>query len=105
MENLIESIKNALASEASDETRLAGVQACRTILVALEAEAGQPMPVPVPPLAPTSSSLETIAAGLRGVPVDQLLDLAIAKLRTMVPAESVPKTSARFSIPLVTVPR
>src|SRR5262245_53693896 len=46
MDNLLDSIRAAVAPGASDETRASGASACRTILTALEAKAGEPL-VPV----------------------------------------------------------
>lgn len=83
MENVIESIRAAVASDATQETRAAGITACRTILAALEGRAGEPM-VGAAPVNP--STIATMFGALRGVPADQLLDLAIAKLRAALPA-------------------
>ncbi len=98
MDALIEAIRAATVTGASDEIRSAGAQACRTILTALEAKPGQPLAVP------GAADLAALVAGVRSVPVDQLLDLAIAKLRTMVPADST-QPVARLNIPLAPIPR
>ncbi len=103
METLIETIRLATASEATDEVRAAGAAACRTILIALEAKPGESLAPPSTSTVP-DSPIAAVVAGLRGVPVDQLLDLAIAKLRTLVPADATP-LSPRISIPLIQVPR
>jgi hypothetical protein len=89
----LEAIGAALASDATPEIRAAGATACRAILAALEpqpATAAQPV---VPPIA-------SIVSALRGVPPDQLLDLAIAKLRAALPAgtESAPVAPIKFHI-------
>lgn len=104
MEALIEDIRLATATAATDEVRAAGATACRTILIALEAKPGESL---APPSAPTvpDSPIAAMVAGLRGVPVDQLLDLAISKLRTLVPAEPTSTAAPRISIPLIQVPR
>jgi hypothetical protein len=83
MENVIEAIQAAVAADATQEARVAGIAACRTILAALEGRAGEPM-VSAAPLNP--SAIANIIATLRGVPADQLLDLAITKLRAALPA-------------------
>jgi hypothetical protein len=84
MENLIESIRIAITAEASDEARVAGIVACRTILAQLEPPASQPT---TPPIAPfDASQIASAVATLRGVPAEQLLDLAIARLRAALPA-------------------
>ncbi len=86
MEPLLEAIRAAVSPDATQEARAAGVGACRTILTALEASAGQPMTAS--PLAP-QAPIANIVGLLRGVPPDQLLDLAIAKLRAALPADAV----------------
>ena len=82
MDELLETIKLAAASDASDEARAAGAAACRTVLAALDARVGEPL-VHVP--APAPSPVAMAVSALRNVPPDQLLDLAIAKLRTLLP--------------------
>ena len=84
MENLLEAIRAATAPDANSEARAAGIAACRTILVALEAQPGEPIAATVVPQ--TATQVASAVAALRGVPVDQLLDLAIAKLRSALPA-------------------
>ncbi len=105
MDQLIEAIRTATTAGATDEAKTAGANACRTLLIALEAKPGESL---APPIAVPmdTSQIGTIVAGLKGVPVDQLLDLAIAKLRTMVPTEAAtPPVVAKLAIPLVRVPR
>jgi hypothetical protein len=84
MENVLEAIRAAVAVDATAEARTAGVAACRAILAALEAQPGEPIVANV--VAPSPSPIATVVAALRGVPADQLLDLAIAKLRAALPA-------------------
>ncbi|MBV8758682.1 MAG: hypothetical protein JO257_15455 [Deltaproteobacteria bacterium] len=85
MVDLIEAIRVAVAPDATPEARVAGATACRAILTALEATPGEPMTAaPVAPPTPVTA----IVGALRGVPPDQLLDLAIAKLRSMLPADA-----------------
>ena len=98
MDALIEAIRAASVAGASDEARAAGAQACRTILTALEAKPGQPL------AAPAAADVAALVASVSGIPVDQLLDLAIARLRAMVPADSAPPV-ARLTIPLAPIPR
>lgn len=104
-DELIESIRAALSEGASDQARTTGATACRTLLVVLEAKPGEPMvpamPVPQPPSAPIAA----IASAIRGVPREQLFDLLIAKLRTLVPADSAaPAPMRMLNIPHVKVP-
>ena len=86
MDELLEAIRTATAPDASEEARSAGVIACRTILTALEAKAGEPL---VQSPAASGSPVVMAVSALKSVPPEQLLDLAIAKLRAMLP-EGVP---------------
>ena len=97
MENLIDAIRAATADNATPEARAAGAQACRTILTALEAKLGQPLATAPAP----SNTAQAIIAALRDTPPDQLIDLAIAKLRALVPAQ--PETVQVVRIPLVPI--
>jgi hypothetical protein len=78
MSEIIDAIQAAIAADATPEARAAGAHACRTLLATLE---------PSPPVgAPAIPPIAEIAAAFRGVPAEQLLDLAIAKLRAVVPS-------------------
>lgn len=103
MDQLLESIRAATAADASDDAKAAGANACRMLLAALETKQGEPLPAPVP-VPQSSPDISALVAGLKGVPVDQLLDLAIAKLRTMVPATQAQPVH-KLAIPLVPLPR
>jgi hypothetical protein len=103
MENLIESIRAAVVDGASEDARAAGASACRAILAALEAKPGEPL-APAGPSSTNSAEIIAMISALRGVPTDQLLDLAIAKLRAMVPAEQQPRVRG-INIPIVPVRR
>jgi hypothetical protein len=96
-ENLIESIRAAVADGASPDARAAGANACRTLLTALEA------PPALPP-GPPSLPIAAIASALRTIPPDQLADLLIAKLRTLVPADAQQPPVCALNIQRVTVP-
>jgi hypothetical protein len=99
MDELFTTIRSAIATDASPEARAAGAQACRTILAALEGTPGQPLVTPPTP----SSPMQAVLAALSNTPPEQLLDLAIAKLRSLVPADSQPQTIQSLRIPLVPV--
>ena len=85
MEQLLETIQAATAADASPEARAAGAQACRELLAALEPQP-TPAPSPGPPPAELKLPIAELAAAIRTVPLDQLLEISIAKLRTARPA-------------------
>ena len=84
IESLIHSVRHGVAPEATEEARRDGANACRTLLAALDAKHGEAL-VPAPVLPAASNGVQAIVSLLRSAPPDQLLDLAIAKLRTLVP--------------------
>jgi len=84
MQELIEAIRVAVASDASTEQKATGVQACRTIVAALDAEPGKPIVLPGTPLPAATSR----------VSVDQILDLMIARLATIATAREADPTPA-----------
>lgn len=83
MNDLLETIRISLASDATPDARRAGAAACRQILAGLEVATAQAQP---PPL--NAQAIASVVAALRGVPPEQLLDLAIAKLRSALPADA-----------------
>jgi hypothetical protein len=79
MDALIEAIRVAVAPDAPNDARAAGAAACRTILTTLDAQPGEQM---VTAVLPEPAQLATLIGAMRGVPTEQLLDLAIAKVRS-----------------------
>jgi hypothetical protein len=77
MNEMIEAIRAAVADGATAEQKAVGAQACRTILTALDAEPGKAI---VLAGAPTPGPLAGIAP-------EQAMDLLIARLSALVPAE------------------
>lgn len=77
MQELIDVIRAAVTTDATNEQKAAGVQACRTIAAALDIEPGKPI------VLPGSPSASPPAARLS---LDQVLDLVIARL-TMIANE------------------
>lgn len=73
MQELIEAIRVAVASDANTEQKATGAQACRTILAALDSVPGKPIVLPG----------TTLPAPDSRVSVDQMLDLMIARLTTI----------------------
>ena len=100
--DLIEAIRAAVAPDAPAEARIAGIDACRTILAALGATPGEPM---LATAAPAPSPIAAIVAGLRSVPPDRLLDLAIAKLRAALPSDAEAPAVSPLKFHIVPLPR
>ena len=93
MDSFIESIRAAVAPDATLAARAKGANACRTILATLgETARVEPGPVAV-----------AIASLIRSAPPDQLLDMAIAKLRALAPADTQP-TAPMFNLQRVRIP-
>lgn len=86
MNEMLEMIRAAVADGATDDSKRAGATACRTLLIALEANAGEPLTVTTPARAMTP--LAAAVSALRHVPPDQILDLAVEKLRAAVAART-----------------
>jgi hypothetical protein len=97
MDTILETIRAGIAPDANADAKAAAATACRAILGALDATAGEPLasatPVNAPPIA-------NMVSALRGVPIDQLLDIAIAKLRASLPKDvEIPRVEPlRFQI-------
>lgn len=102
METLLESIRAAIAADASEQTRATGAQACRTILTALEAKPGEPMPAPS---SVSSTQIAQMLGALKGVPAEQLLDLAITRLRAALPTGTETPRVAPVKFHVVQLPR
>jgi hypothetical protein len=82
MQELLESIRAAIAEGATSEQKAAGAEACRTIQAALGASTGQTL---VPPGVPLPA-----ASPLAGIDIGQALDLVIARLSAALPPQSTP---------------
>jgi hypothetical protein len=104
MQDLIESIRLAVAPEATDELRATGATACLAILRALEANPGESLAMAPPPV-PMPDAVATVVTALRGVPPEQLLDLAIARLRTALPPGQPAPTVQPLKFQLIPIPR
>ena len=95
MEQLIDSIRAAVAAGATNEQKTAGAQACRTLFTALEAETGKPIGLPDAP-APHPLSRLTF---------DQALELAIMRLTPVAAAHDAKAQVAEPKPAIVTAPR
>ena len=96
MDTLIDAIRAAIADGATDDHKRAGASACRAILNALDATPGEPLATAPP----------NVFAALGRMDLNQLLDVAIARLRVLNASNSnAPPTPSRgVSFPLVPVP-
>lgn len=101
MDAAIETIRTALAHGASPESKQAAVAACRAILAILEPQAPD---APKPP-APPSPQIIALVSALRGMPMEQILDLAIARLRASLPAGANVAPVAPLKLPIIPIPR
>ncbi|HWO21280.1 MAG TPA: hypothetical protein VNO30_21080 [Kofleriaceae bacterium] len=127
MDSHIEAIHLALQAGASDEAKQGGIRACRAILAALEAatppdastarptEPAAPPPPFMPDTVPAASpppmasaaapppvpDVAALVGALRGMPPEQLLDLAIARIRTALPPGPPVSTPAPIRFHLV----
>jgi hypothetical protein len=87
MNELIDAIRAAVTEGATPEQKAIGAQACRTILAALDAQPGKPIVLPgAVPVRPLS-----------GVSLDQILDLAIARLTPIADARDGAPTASNAS--------
>src|SRR5688572_7137409 len=104
MDELIETIRKAVDSNADDTAKAAGANACRAILAALEVKPGEPLaPAPTP-----GSPIAAMAAQMRNAPPGLVLDALIAKLRAHLPSEEqdAPRPSKTdLRIPFVPLPQ
>ena len=101
MTEIIDAIRAAIEPEATAEARAAGAAGCRAILSSLEPQ----LPTVQPIVAP--EPVAQLATMLRGMNVDQLFDVAIAKLRALEAARPATAQVPRprpFSIPMVPLP-
>lgn len=100
MDPLLDAIRAAITDGATDDTRRAGAVACRAILAALDT-------APNPSLAPPAPTINAnLISALGRMDLNQLLDVAIARLRALNASNSnAPPTPSRgVSFPLVPVP-
>ena len=89
MNELIDHIRAAITQGATAEQKAIGAQACRTILAALDAQPGTPI---VLPGVSTANRLSRLS-------IDEVLDLAIARLRTVADEHDKPIEPAMAAPP------
>jgi hypothetical protein len=92
MEALVEAIRAGVQSDASSEQKHQAVLACGTIVAALSEGAGEPLArptqSPASPAAVASPPVAMVMNAIRGMSPDQLLEVAIARLRSALPADA-----------------
>lgn len=101
MENVLDTIRAALVADAPAEARAAGIEACRAILTALGAAQAEPQPPRPPEVGPLA---QAVAGLIRTTPPDQLLDMLVAKLRAVVPADTKLEVPTKINIPIIRIP-
>jgi hypothetical protein len=102
VEAMLVAIRGAFTADATDDARRAGAAACHALLAALQPNA------PAQPNAAVQLNAAAVAqavSALRGVPAEQLLDLAIAKLRTALPAGVEPPAVKPLNFHFVPISR
>jgi hypothetical protein len=82
-DDILESIRAALAPDASAEARTRGADTCRAILGVLE-----PAAKPSPAATSMPPDFASLVGAVRHLAPEQLLDLAIARLRTALPTDT-----------------
>jgi fructose-1-phosphate kinase PfkB-like protein len=109
MENHVDTIRNAIAKDASTEARAAGIAACRNILAELEPATAQALaPSPSPVISP--DVIPQLVAMVKQMDVNQLLDVAIERLRALNAARpgavqpAQPELPRALTFPLVPIP-
>jgi hypothetical protein len=101
VETMLAAIRGAFASDATAEARLAASAACRAMLVVLEPP---PQVQPTAPVQLNTAAVANAVTALRGIPPEQLLDLAITKLRGALPAGTSAPAVPPIKFNLITVP-
>lgn len=97
-------VHRGLAPDADDASRALARTACRELLAAL----GEPQPAPAlaaPPAPVPTTPIAAIVETLRKLSPDQLLDLAIRRLRAALPSDApAPAPETRFQLVQIPLP-
>ena len=98
MDELIDKMKAGMASDASPEARAAGAAACRCVLAMID-----PQPAPSVP----ANLVPQVVGMLKGMDLDQLLGVAVDRLRALNAARGdIPPAKPRsIAFQLVPIPR
>jgi len=104
-EQLIDRIRAAFVDGADAAVRVAGAQAARMLLAALDTQPGQPLGAPA---APASAAAAPPAAASAEHPIDRLLGALMEKLGPVLAQvqqqEPQPQQGGGFQVPFVTLP-
>lgn len=94
LDPLIASVRAAVTPGASAQARAIGATACRSILMALETQPGQPLTTAAtPPVSPLAAVLNQLAA----MPREQIIEF-LQKLVASSPAAARPMAAPRFHL-------
>jgi hypothetical protein len=108
MENLVDNIRNAIAADASEDARAAGIAACRSLLSELEPPPtqalapAQTLPAGIPP-----EAIPQIVSMVSKMDLNQLLDVAIDRLRTLNaarPGPALPDPPKALTFQIIQIP-
>jgi len=105
LDDLIASIRMAVAPGASTEARAVGATACRSILAALETKAGQPLTAASPTATVATSPLAAMLAQLAAMPLEQMLEFITNFLRAKLPQGTQPSVAAGPRFHLIQIPQ
>jgi len=105
LDDLISSIRTAVAPDASAEARAVGATACRSILAALEAKSGQPLTAAPQTATAATSPLAAMLAQLAAMPREQMLEFITNFLRTKLPQGAQPQVAAGPRFHLIQIPQ
>ena len=105
LDDLIASIRTAVAPSASAEVRAVGATACRAILTALEAKAGQPLAAAPPAATPVTSPLAAMLSQLAAMPREQMLEFITSFLRSKLPPGTQTQVTAGPRFHLIQIPQ
>ena len=105
LDDLIAAIRTAVAPGASPEARAVGATACRAILAALEAKAGQPLTTALPAATPATSPLAAMLTQLAAMPREQMLEFITSFLRSKLPPGTQTQVAAGPRFHLIQIPQ
>lgn len=97
MEKIIDTIRSASEPGATETQQQEGATALQLMLTALGAKKGETISQP------EVASIVQLVRALRMLPVDQVLDFAISKLRTMLPENAALDAIKPLAFPIIPI--